>query len=132
MIQFPVYIHIGSLQIHPHIFFESLAYFISFRLILINSKKDTILPEQRTTIIVGGFIGALIGAKLLVLLQHLYLLHDHPQHFLLLFLQGKTIIGGILGGLIGVEITKKMPNICLLYTSPSPRDLSTSRMPSSA
>ena len=26
----------------------------------------------------------------------------------------------------------KKPNICLLYTSPSPRDLSTSRMPSSA
>ena len=25
-----------------------------------------------------------------------------------------------------------MPNVCLLYTSPSPRDLSTSRMPSSA
>ena len=25
-----------------------------------------------------------------------------------------------------------VPNICLLYTSPSPRDLSTSRMPSSA
>ena len=27
---------------------------------------------------------------------------------------------------------KKYPYICLLYTSPSPRDLSTSRMPSSA
>ena len=26
----------------------------------------------------------------------------------------------------------KHPNLCLLYTSPSPRDLSTSRMPSSA
>ena len=26
----------------------------------------------------------------------------------------------------------KHPDICLLYTSPSPRDLSTSRMPSSA
>ena len=26
----------------------------------------------------------------------------------------------------------KFPKICLLYTSPSPRDLSTSRMPSSA
>ena len=25
-----------------------------------------------------------------------------------------------------------MPDICLLYTSPSPRDVSTSRMPSSA
>ena len=27
---------------------------------------------------------------------------------------------------------KRMPKGCLLYTSPSPRDLSTSRMPSSA
>ena len=35
---------------------------------------------------------------------------------------------------LGFEITKEisMINICLLYTSPSPRDLSTSRMPSSA
>ena len=30
------------------------------------------------------------------------------------------------------EITADIPNVCLLYTSPSPRDLSTSRMPSSA
>ena len=29
-------------------------------------------------------------------------------------------------------VTSLMENICLLYTSPSPRDLSTSRMPSSA
>ena len=28
--------------------------------------------------------------------------------------------------------SNKLNNICLLYTSPSPRDLSTSRMPSSA
>ena len=33
-----------------------------------------------------------------------------------------------------VKVAAKLthPNICLLYTSPSPRDLSTSRMPSSA
>ena len=31
-----------------------------------------------------------------------------------------------------LNITKQSPDICLLYTSPSPRDLSTSRMPSSA
>ena len=30
------------------------------------------------------------------------------------------------------EIPRRMVCICLLYTSPSPRDLSTSRMPSSA
>ena len=29
-------------------------------------------------------------------------------------------------------VSNKLPVLCLLYTSPSPRDLSTSRMPSSA
>ena len=32
----------------------------------------------------------------------------------------------------GVSIEAKDSTYCLLYTSPSPRDLSTSRMPSSA
>ena len=31
-----------------------------------------------------------------------------------------------------IELVRKLYKICLLYTSPSPRDLSTSRMPSSA
>ena len=31
-----------------------------------------------------------------------------------------------------VVLKKLVPGTCLLYTSPSPRDLSTSRMPSSA
>ena len=35
-------------------------------------------------------------------------------------------------GLIKQVETIDIPNTCLLYTSPSPRDLSTSRMPSSA
>ena len=35
------------------------------------------------------------------------------------------------GGLIGLEV-RDGSHCCLLYTSPSPRDLSTSRMPSSA
>ena len=33
---------------------------------------------------------------------------------------------------VGPKLPKQLANICLLYTSPSPRDLSTSRMPSSA
>ena len=35
-------------------------------------------------------------------------------------------------GRIGVEDAERIFSACLLYTSPSPRDLSTSRMPSSA
>ena len=65
---------------------------------------------------------------------------------------GKFGVGGhgsVLGGLGGekqlamsvsgeVDLTvviasqEGVPGVCLLYTSPSPRDLSTSRMPSSA
>ena len=35
-------------------------------------------------------------------------------------------------GRIGIALNLESDNVCLLYTSPSPRDLSTSRMPSSA
>lgn len=105
---FPVYFSIGSFQLHPHILFESLAYAIAFRLVILNSRNDTIKPTQRTSVIVGGMVGALVGAKSLVLLQHLDLLPQDWQQFLLLFIQGKTVVGAILGGLIGVELTKKM------------------------
>ena len=36
------------------------------------------------------------------------------------------------GNLVGAELDLARDLCCLLYTSPSPRDLSTSRMPSSA
>ena len=35
-------------------------------------------------------------------------------------------------GVPGYGVVKVVRKVCLLYTSPSPRDLSTSRMPSSA
>ena len=44
-------------------------------------------------------------------------------------------VGGFLfamGSVLAEQITKLTNEACLLYTSPSPRDLSTSRMPSSA
>ncbi|MBD2204798.1 prolipoprotein diacylglyceryl transferase [Calothrix sp. FACHB-1219] len=108
---FPVYIGIGSLRIHPHILFESLAYATAFRLLIRRVRKDSITPSQRTSVIVGGLIGALIGAKMLVWLQHIDLIWQNQQQLLLLLLQGKTVVGALLGGLIGVEITKKILGI---------------------
>lgn len=111
MLTFPVYIGIGSLRIHPHILFESLAYATAFRLLIRRVRKDSITPSQRTSVIVGGMIGALIGAKILVWLQHIDLIWQNQQQLLLLLLQGKTVVGALLGGLIGVEITKKILGI---------------------
>jgi len=107
-VEFPVYLWIGPWQIHPHLFFESLAYAIAFRLVLLNSRKDTIAPSQRSSVIVGGMVGALVGAKVLVLLQHIDVIGSSWQRLLLLLVQGKTVVGALLGGLIGVELTKKM------------------------
>jgi phosphatidylglycerol---prolipoprotein diacylglyceryl transferase len=103
---FPVYIGIGSWQIHPHLLFESLAYAVALRLMLWNVQSDSIPFSQRSSVIVGGMVGALVGAKLLVLLQHIDLLPHHGQQWLALIIQGKTVVGALLGGLIGVELTK--------------------------
>ncbi|MDZ8051324.1 MAG: prolipoprotein diacylglyceryl transferase [Aulosira sp. ZfuVER01] len=108
---FPVYIGWGAFQIHPHLLFESLAYATAFRLLLRHLRKDSIAPSQRSSVIVGGMVGALIGAKMLVWLQHIDLLWQNQQQLLLLLLQGKTVVGALLGGLIGVETTKKLLNI---------------------
>lgn len=107
LVQFPVYIGLGGLKIHPHFLFESLAYAVAFRLMLRNVKTEAIAFSQRTSVIVGGLVGALIGAKGLVLLQHIDLLGQDWRQLLLLFLQGKTVVGAMLGGLVGVELTKR-------------------------
>ena len=45
----------------------------------------------------------------------------------------QAVAKGVLGGgREGVQLAEYQASSCLLYTSPSPRDLSTSRMPSSA
>lgn len=106
--EFPVYLPIAGVRLHPHFVFESLAYAIALRLVLWNRRPDSISASQRTSIIVGGLVGALVGAKLLVMVQHLDLLWTYWQHWLLLLLQGKTVVGALLGGLIGVEVTKKI------------------------
>lgn len=108
---FPVYFWLGSVRVHPHILFESLAYAVAFRLLLRNVRKDFILPSQRSSIIVGGMVGALFGAKVLVLLQHIDFISQNWQQLLLLLVQGKTVVGALLGGVIGVELTKKLLGI---------------------
>ena len=45
---------------------------------------------------------------------------------------GLCVIGAFLIAYYGYDRWDKLFTNCLLYTSPSPRDLSTSRMPSSA
>jgi phosphatidylglycerol---prolipoprotein diacylglyceryl transferase len=110
--QFPVYIGWGAWKIHPHLFFEAIAYFTAMRLALGNFRRDVIPATQRSLILVGGLLGALIGAKTLVVLQHWQeLMQAAGPTLWLLLLQGKTVVGALLGGLAGVEVTKAILKI---------------------
>ena len=51
------------------------------------------------------------------------------EHADVLVEQGDVLLDG---GVDAVDVGRQLVNVCLLYTSPSPRDRTRSRMPSSA
>ncbi|MDN3014706.1 prolipoprotein diacylglyceryl transferase [Paenibacillus sp. BSR1-1] len=99
---FPFYIF----GIHPHWLFESLAYFIGFRVYLYTRNKERIPLDKALWVIVGATLGAAIGSKFLYWLEDPNKTLENWDNLVYL-IEGKTIVGGLLGGLIGVEIAKK-------------------------
>jgi prolipoprotein diacylglyceryltransferase len=106
---FPVYVTIGPWSIHPHIFFETLGYFVGFRLYLwLKSRRgDVVIRETRWSVIAAAAVGGLLGSKLLFWFEDplATLQHLHDPAFLM---GGKSIVGGLLGGTVGVEIVKRL------------------------
>lgn len=101
---FPVYIPIGPWQVHPHLLFESLSYFIGFRVYLALRRRsgDTVIVPMRWATLSAAAVGAALGARGLAWLA------DPAATFTAqsLLLGGKTIVGGLIGGLAGVELVK--------------------------
>ncbi|MFD2611024.1 prolipoprotein diacylglyceryl transferase [Paenibacillus gansuensis] len=107
---FPVLLDLGFVRLHPHFVFESLAYFIGFRLYLYTRDKSSHPPLAGMWVLVGAILGGALGSKLLYWLEDpgetLSRWNDYTY-----VMGGKTIVGGLLGGLIGVEWTKKRVGI---------------------
>ena len=109
---FPAYLHLGSLVIHPHWVFESLAYTAGFYLYrrLRRQRGDVIDSRARRWVIAAAIIGGFAGSRILSAFEDPLFLADHwiqPQ----LLLGGKTIVGGLVGGLIAVESVKRLRGI---------------------
>ena len=109
---FPIYFHVGPLQVHPHFLFEALAYGAGFRLYveLRKVRGDFLDTRRRWWVIAAATTGALIGALLLALLENPTRLAEEwrePSRLL----AGKTIVGALVGGVLAVEWIKRRLDI---------------------
>ena len=104
---FPVYLSLGTYRIHPHAFFDALAYLAGFGvyLLLRRGSKDTLPGPLRLAMVAAATAGATLGAKLLFILEDPELTR-HSMQSPAYWLGGKTIVGALLGGLIAVEAIK--------------------------
>jgi len=105
---FPVFIPIGSLKLHPHLVFETLAYAVAFRVYLALRKQrgDALDDANRWWIIAAAAMGAVVGCKVLYWFEDpaATLAHWRDPAFLM---GGKTIVGALIGGLFFVELVKQ-------------------------
>jgi len=105
---FPVYIRIGSLALHPHWVFESLAYLLAFLVFRRRRSQfgDVVNRRTRRLVILAAIAGGLLGSRVLSALEHPGELAAHWNDPSVL-LAGKTIVGGLIGGTIAVEWMKR-------------------------
>src|SRR3954465_5013711 len=109
---FPAYLHLGSLALHPHWIFESLAYTAGFYLYrrLRRQSGDVIDSRARRWVMLAAIVGGFAGSRILSAFEDPLFLADHRFEPRLL-LGGKTIVGGLVGGLIAVEAIKRLRGI---------------------
>jgi phosphatidylglycerol:prolipoprotein diacylglycerol transferase len=105
---FPVYLHFGRFTIHPHIFFETLAYAVAFRIYLALRRRfgDPLATPIRWSVIAAAIAGAALGSKLLFWLEDPQLTLQNLRNPAYL-MGGKTIVGALIFGLISVELMKR-------------------------
>jgi phosphatidylglycerol:prolipoprotein diacylglycerol transferase len=111
-VTFPAYLHLGSLALHPHWIFESLAYTTGFYLYrrLRRQSGDVIDSRDRRWVTLAAIVGGFAGSRILSAFEDPLFLADHRFEPRLL-LGGKTIVGGLIGGLIAVESIKRLRGI---------------------
>lgn len=106
--QIPFQPELFGITVNIHLILEYLAFFIAFRYYVILRRKsvDHINSGNRLSIILGAALGALIGSRLIGILENP--LVDFSEANIIQLLNTKTIMGGLFGGLLGVELAKKI------------------------
>ncbi|WP_395063849.1 prolipoprotein diacylglyceryl transferase [Flavobacterium sp.] len=103
---FPYQFDFFGEKVYYHFIFETAAFFIGVRLYYFLKKRqpDAINDINRLWILLGAMIGALIGSRVIAMLENP---SEIAHQTWMTFYQNKTVAGGFLGGLFGVELIKK-------------------------
>lgn len=123
MVSFPHYIQLLGKSVHPHLFFETLAYAVAIATYLSLRRRfgDAVSTPVRWVVLTAAVAGGAIGSKILFWLEdpHLTLQNLHNPAYLL---GGKTIVGALVFGLLAVELMKRyvgvQPSTGDLYAIP--------------
>jgi phosphatidylglycerol:prolipoprotein diacylglycerol transferase len=99
-VTFPVFIRFGSLTLHPHWLFETLAYTLAGYVYARCRRRDgdVVSKQVRWWVIGAAALGGLAGSRLLSLAEDPLELQRHWSDPAFLA-GGKTIVGGLIGGL---------------------------------
>lgn len=74
-------------------------------------RGDSLTDERRWIIIAAAAVGALLGSRILGLLEQAPRIGWHWQQLFAVTGGGKTIVGGLLGGWFAVELVKRLAHI---------------------
>ena len=97
--------------LHP--LFEALGYTGGYALYRRHraDRGDILSDDRRWWIIAAAAIGALLGSRILGMLEYAPARGFHPRQLFAFTGGGKTIVGGLLGGWLAVELLKRFAHI---------------------
>ena len=95
-----VRIHIGPLSISPHGLFIAIGFMVGARFMLPESRKRGMSDDVIYPLFTRAAIGALVGARVAYVINHLGDYASSPLDILLVWEGGISLIGGFIGAIL--------------------------------
>lgn len=111
MIEFafdPVIVQLGTFQLTWHGIFTALALVAALWVVSMQAARLGLDEAALTPVIVWGFVGGIIGARLFHVLDHLPDYADQPLRALAVWEGGIAVYGSFIGGIVGGVIAARL------------------------